>query len=254
MHGLTAYALNSSEPGLLLGAVANCTTFLVAQPLFHRGLTPAAAVHALVLGSLIFGAFGARAWILVALYFLSGTAATRLRLPQKQSEGIAEAHGGHRSADAVWGSGIAGALCAIASLLGVPGLDWRLGFVASFASKLADTLSSEVGKAYGTSTYLSTTLARVPRGTEGGVSLEGSVAGVVAAVAFACIAHALGLVDAPGKGIVIVSAVVANTAESVAGASVQGHLRWLTNSRLNALQVTLAAVLALAIRRAAMSV
>lgn len=34
----------------------------------------------------------------------------------------------------------------------------QVGFAASFASKLADTTSSEIGKAYGQTTYLVTTL------------------------------------------------------------------------------------------------
>jgi uncharacterized protein (TIGR00297 family) len=57
--------------------------------------------------------------------------------------------------------------------------------VASFCSKLSDTVSSEVGKAYGQTTYLITTFQLVPRGTEGAVSLEGTAAGAIAAVLFA---------------------------------------------------------------------
>ncbi len=57
--------------------------------------------------------------------------------------------------------------------------------MASFCSKLSDTVSSEVGKAYGQTTYLITTFQLVPRGTEGAVSLEGTAAGAIAAVLFA---------------------------------------------------------------------
>jgi uncharacterized membrane protein len=39
-------------------------------------------------------------------------------------------------------------------------------------------------QAYGTTTYLVTSLKQVPRGTEGAVSLEGSLAGFLAAAAF----------------------------------------------------------------------
>jgi uncharacterized protein (TIGR00297 family) len=81
----------------------------------------------------------------------------------------------------------------------------QVGFVASFASKLADTSSSEIGKAYGQTTYLITTLQRVPRGTEGAVSLEGTAAGMVAAAGVAGMALALGQVRpgnrlAPARG------------------------------------------------------
>lgn len=50
------------------------------------------------------------------------------------------------------------------------------------------------GQAYGRTTYLATTLQRVPRGTEGAVSAEGTAAGLAAAVAFAALATALGQV------------------------------------------------------------
>lgn len=59
--------------------------------------------------------------------------------------------------------------------------------MASLASKLSDTVSSEVGKAYGRTTYLATSFKVVPRGTEGAVSLEGTLAGLAAAVVFAAI-------------------------------------------------------------------
>ena len=46
----------------------------------------------------------------------------------------------------MWGSGLAGAVCAACALgTGNPAL-WRVGFVASFVSKLSDTVSSEIGK------------------------------------------------------------------------------------------------------------
>lgn len=121
---------------------------------------------------------------------------------------------------------------------------WRIGFIASFASKLADTASSEVGKAYGKTTYLITSLQRVPRGTEGAVSLEGTVAGVVAAAGVAGVASLLGQVQSTGVVCVIIASVIANVMESVLGASVQGRVEWLTNDVVNVLQISVAAALA----------
>ncbi|CAI7830856.1 unnamed protein product [Closterium sp. NIES-54] len=59
---------------------------------------------------------------------------------------------------------------------------WQLGYVASFATKLSDTAGSEIGKAFGKRTFLVTSFQPVPRGTEGAVSLEGTLAGLAAAV------------------------------------------------------------------------
>ena len=142
------------------------------------------------------------------------------------------------------GSGFAGILCAIAALY-TGNIDlWRVGFIASFASKLADTASSEVGKAYGTTTYLITSFKRVPRGTEGAMSAEGTVAGVVAAAGVACVAVVLQQVTVVGAAVVILSSVVANLVESVVGAQFQGSVKWLTNDVVNVIQISVAAALA----------
>ena len=49
-------------------------------------------------------------------------------------------------------------------------------------------------QAYGKRAYLITTFKEVPRGTEGAVSLEGTAAGMLAALGFASLALALGQV------------------------------------------------------------
>ncbi len=50
-------------------------------------------------------------------------------------------------------------------------------------------------QAYGQTTYLITTMQRVPRGTEGAVSAEGTAAGAAAAVLFAGMAVLVGQVS-----------------------------------------------------------
>ena len=140
-------------------------------------------------------------------------------------------------------------VCALLSLAGAGGslLDWRLGFVASIASKLADTASSEIGKAYGQTTYLITNLERVPRGTEGAVSLEGTLGGMAAAGVMAGLALALRQVSLRGATLVVLAATVANLVESYIGATVQDRLPWLTNDLVNVVQISLAAALAVAL-------
>ncbi len=126
---------------------------------------------------------------------------------------------------------------------------YRLGFLASFASKLADTTSSEVGKAYGKTTYLITSLKLVPRGTEGAVSLEGTLAGVFAAAGVAAVAAVLGQIEnVNGIIAVVVASLIANVFESIVGASVQGKVDWLTNDVVNGLQISVAAMIAIALK------
>jgi uncharacterized membrane protein len=63
---------------------------------------------------------------------------------------------GRRGLGSVLGSGGVGVLCAFAAITGLGGWEWKglwkLGFLASFCTKLSDTISSEIGKAYGKTT------------------------------------------------------------------------------------------------------
>lgn len=95
---------------------------------------------------------------------------TKVKEREKEVAGIAEGRGGARGPENVWGSAATAALCAIAGSIWPT---WQpylaIAFVASLATKLSDTTASEIGKAYGKTTYLITTLRQVPRGTEGAV-------------------------------------------------------------------------------------
>ena len=199
-------------------------------------------------------AFGLGGYVLVCAYFIAGSAVTKVKMKQKQAEGIAEARGGRRGPGSVWGSGTAGIICAFMALSGLTTISldaWRLGFVASFCSKLSDTTASEIGKAYGKTTYMSTPPFKlVPRGTEGAVSVEGTVAGLVISGVFAALAMAVGqLRSVESVGICVFAAFVATSFESMLGALVQGKqgFDWLTNDVVNGIQITLASAVAISI-------
>lgn len=87
---------------------------------------------------------------------MQGTAVTKLKIKQKEAQGVAEKRGGRRGPGSVIGSSAAGCVCALLSIYHVGGTTfselWRLGFVASFCTKLSDTVSSEIGKAFGRTT------------------------------------------------------------------------------------------------------
>jgi uncharacterized protein (TIGR00297 family) len=117
--------------------------------------------------------------------------------------------------------------------------------VASIATKLSDTSASEVGKAYGRTTYLITTLQPVPRGTEGAVSLEGTLAGVVGSLLLSLVAYGLGLITPIGIAICLLAAFIATNIESLIGATVQEKNAWLTNELVNFINTAIGAVVAI---------
>ena len=245
--------------------MANTVVYILGNRVLLKGLALDGYLSSYVLGCLSYAAFGLTGYLIVCIYFLIGSYVTKLKMDVKVKEGTAEARGGRRGVGSVLGSGVAGMACAVAALVlmattsdaaagaaaGQVGLLFatlKVGFVASFCSKLSDTVSSEVGKAYGKITYLATSFQQVPRGTEGAVSLEGTLAGVLASVLLGVCAVGGRLVDFRGLVCVIGASFVANYAESLLGSGVQrgGHVRWLTNDVVNMLQIILASVVAMA--------
>lgn len=214
-------------------------------------LTPRALKHALALGVLLGATVGATGWGLCVLLFAVGSGTTRIGRSRKEAAGIAEARGGARAPAQVWGAAGAAAICAaascIATLVGARTIAaaLRLAYVCAVAAKMSDTVASEIGKAYGSGAFLITTLKQVPAGTDGAVSVEGTLAGIVAAAVAAMYAVGTNLCHGvPGAIAVIVAATIATTAESFLGAHWQKRFA-LSNELVNFLQTTIAALVAL---------
>lgn len=216
-------------------------------------LTPAGLLHAWLLGVLLWGSLGWQGYLVVLFYFVVGSAVTRIGMAQKEAEGIAEKRSGARGPENVWGSALTGTLCALGILV-VPALDGEtkfitslllLGFVASFSTKLSDTCASEVGKAYGKRTFLITNLQPVARGTEGAVSLEGTLAGILGSAAIALLAWGVGLIDLLGVVFCMLAAFIATNIESLIGATLQAKIGWLTNEVVNILNTSIGAIAAI---------
>ena len=116
------------------------------------------------------------------------------------------------------------------------------------ATAAADTCSSEVGKAYGDRTMGITTLQPVPPGTEGGVSLEGTLAGAAAAALVAAMGPVGRLYAWTLVPLVAVAGVLGSLAESVLGA-VAERRGWMGNDVLNALNTAFGAAIAVLLLR-----
>jgi uncharacterized protein (TIGR00297 family) len=116
---------------------------------------------------------------------------------------------------------------------------------------LADTFASEIGKAYGQTTFLITSLKPVPRGTEGAISLEGTMASIVGGFLLSFYAYYIvGLLPSV-KGVVVstFAAFVATMIESVIGATLQGKkgMSWMTNEVVNFINTVIGAVVAMSL-------
>jgi uncharacterized protein (TIGR00297 family) len=247
------FSLNMLTPWLI-GIGLNTVLLAIAYLAPKKLLTPAGYIHAWILGVMLWGTLGWQGYAVMMFYFLVGSAVTRIGMAKKAAAGIAEKRSGARGPENVWGSALTGTICA----LGAYALSFNqsaevqtaiplllLGYVASLSTKLSDTSASEVGKAYGKHTFLITTLKPVPPGTEGAVSLEGTLAGVVASVAIALIGWAVNLINPLGILLCVIAAFIATNLESVIGATLQSKFDWLTNEVVNILNTLIGAIAAI---------
>lgn len=232
------------------------------KPKLDKMLTIEGFFHALALGTLLWHTLGWRGWTTCVLYLFLGQLVTKVKFREKEAKGIAEGRGGRRGPENVWGSAATALLCASASLQIHPsivtgssstffGISYDLlllGYVSSLATKLADTFASEIGKAYGKTTFLITSFERVEPGTEGAVSAEGTAAALVGGSFLPLYAFGIGLIhDWSSVGIATVAAFLATNAESWIGAVLQGKkgFEWMTNEVVNFINTVIGATIAI---------
>nr|GLL47167.1 protein VTE6, chloroplastic [Ipomoea trifida] len=247
--------LKASPPTWQSAVLSNIIIFVLGMPIIVPGLSLSGIGAAFLLGVLTWRAFGPSGFLLVATYFVIGTAATKVKMAQKEAQGVAEKRKGRRGPGSVIGSSAAGCVFAFLTINGVGGDAfsrlWDLGFVASFCTKLSDTVASEIGKAYGKTTYLITTLKVVPRGTEGAMSVEGTFAGLLASILLASVGCIMGQINRPEAAICVVASQIANLGESLIGATVQEKegFRWLNNDAVNIINISMGSILAVLLQQ-----
>ncbi|WP_119070427.1 DUF92 domain-containing protein [Rubrobacter indicoceani] len=187
------------------------------------------ALGGFALGTAIFYWAGWQGFVLLALFVVGGSALTRLGYEKKKRSGTAQELGGRRGAkNALANLSVAGVLAGVYAATGAEAL--LAAFVASLGAAFADTVESEVGQLYGGTPHLITSLQRVAPGTDGAVTVVGTLAGVVAAFFMAAAGLGLGLVDGLGAALVVAFAAFAGTlADSVIGAKLPRLGNELTN-------------------------
>lgn len=252
---------------LPLSFLLNSALFVLLKSKLSKLLTPEGYYHSLALGTMLWHTLGWQGWTTCVLYLGLGSLVTKVKFQEKEKKGIAEGRGGRRGPENVWGSAATGLILAAASVQILPGASVGvlsnilekvvtydllvLGYVSSLATKLADTFASEIGKAYGKTTFLITTFERAEPGTEGAVSLEGTVAAAVGGSLLPIYATAIGFLDGgiAAVGVATLAAFLATNAESLIGATLQGKkgFGWMTNEVVNFLNTVIGAGIAIGV-------
>ncbi len=161
---------------LAIGAAVNIVLAMAAY--VARGVDRSGALCGWCLGVALYAFSGWRGFTMLFLFFALGTVCTKLGYAKKAILGIAQDKGGRRGArNAIANTG-AGVLFAFLAIATPHHALFTLALAAAFATAASDTVASEIGQAFGRTTYLVTTGKRVPAGTDGAVSLEGTLAGL----------------------------------------------------------------------------
>jgi uncharacterized protein (TIGR00297 family) len=241
MHEFGTLTLFLKSHPLWIAAVVSIMFALLARRL--RGVTLSGATAGAVICFIYYAGAGAGAFVvLVALFGLTWLA-TRVGYRKKVSLGTAENREGRRASQVLANLGAA-ACCVIGFQLTGHNPVLMIAFAAAIAEAAADTISSEIGQSRSDNPRLLTTLEIVPAGTDGGISLMGTMAGLAAAVTVCAISAAVGIFPWPRLGVPITAAVAGMFADSLLGASLERR-GWINNDAVNFLSTCMAVAVVL---------
>ncbi|HXB63181.1 MAG TPA: DUF92 domain-containing protein [Acidobacteriaceae bacterium] len=176
---------------------------------------------------------------LLTLFVLT-FAATRLGRARKAALGLAEAKRGRAASQIVANLGVASAVALLHGLSSAA----APACVALLAEATADTVSSELGPLFRGRTLLLTTLQPVAPGTDGGVSLGGTLCGITAAAIVAAVGVVTLHLGLLGAAIAFPAAIAGLFADSLLGATLERR-GWIGNDWVNFLSTAVTAVVAL---------
>lgn len=206
-----------------------------------RGVTNRGALAGAAVCFALIIADGLRAFAALLTVFVLTWTATRFGYVHKQSLGTAEHRAGRSAAQVLANLGVA-MICALLYALVRQDSRLLIAMIAALAEAAADTVSSEIGQAIGGTPRLITNWKPVLAGTDGAISLPGTAAGFVAAVAVSL----TGLAGWRTALACAAAALIGMTADSLLGATVERR-GVIGNNAVNFISTAIAALIAFVI-------
>lgn len=201
-------------------AIAVTTAFAGGAWLLH-GVTTGGALAGFVIAFTVLVTAGAGGFAALVTVFVVAWMTTRLGARRKRAQGLADDMRGRTAAQVLANLGVAAAFC-LASAATQRG--WLLlPAMAALAEAAADTAASECGEALSERAYLITSMRPVSAGADGGISLPGTLAAMVAATVVASMAAATGVIAWSMLPLVAGAAVLGTAVDSVLGATLEGR-------------------------------
>lgn len=242
------------EPPLIWGWLAANTVLAIAGYLL-RGVNLSGLITGWILGTIIVIGGSSALYLPLLAFFIIGTTVTKLGYRRKATAGLAQEGGGRRGAAHAFANVGVATLCAIAVWRGFSIIPLLMG-ITSLATAACDTTGSEIGQLFGRRAFLATTFKRVEPGTEGALSIEGTLAGIVAAAVVAIVGVAAtmhhykpgflgGIIINRSRTIIVITACafLGSYAESLAGNWNRKHGGTIPNGVLNFFNTVMGALL-----------
>jgi uncharacterized protein (TIGR00297 family) len=207
-----------------------------------HGVTTAGALAGAVACFVLYLGGGPGAFAALVTVFSLAWMTTRLGYARKQKLGIAERREGRSASQVLANLGVA-TICAAFLIFGVFGQTKTalLAMSAALSEAAADTVSSEIGQAFGETPRLITNWKSVPAGTNGAVSLMGTFAGIAAAGIVSSVCLLGGLLPQRWLAVSIGAAILGMVVDSFLGACMERR-NLLNNDSVNFLSTLVATI------------
>ncbi|HUN87559.1 MAG TPA: DUF92 domain-containing protein [Terriglobales bacterium] len=174
-----------ASPSIWALAVAVPVAFGVVAWLL-RGVTTAGALAGTLCAFLIYFGLGSGGFATLVAVFTLTWLCTRFGVGKKQQLGLAQDRKGRSAGQVLANVAAASVFAALSTRNGI----FAIAAVAAMAEAAGDTTQSEIGEIASSRAWLITTFRKVPPGTDGGITLPGTLAGAAGASIVASVAYA----------------------------------------------------------------
>lgn len=242
LNSLLSYGWASSPVRLAIAGGVTVGFALLARVL--RGVDRSGMIAGAAACFLLFAGAGPSGFAVLASLFLLTWISTQFGYRHKQALGVAERVDG-RNAWQVLANLAVSALGSLA-FAATGNRAWMFASVAALAEAATDTVASEIGQTRGHTAVLITSWKPVAVGTDGGITIAGTLAGTAAGVLIATAAAGSGIVPRAQLWIPAAAGFVGMLVDSLLGATLQRR-GTMNNEAVNFFGTVVAAALAYAI-------
>ncbi|MGB6387585.1 MAG: DUF92 domain-containing protein [Terriglobales bacterium] len=227
-----------------LAIVATVTLGFAVAARFLRGVNRSGALAGGLACFLLFAGAGPTAFAALSVLFLMTWVATRLGYLRKLALGLAERREGRNAWQVLANLAVAALGSVVFSVNG--NRVWLVAALAALCEAATDTVASEIGQYRSSYARMITTWNRVPAGTDGGITISGSITGLLAGLVIALVGATGRMVLHSQIWIPVTAGFAGMLIDSILGATLQRR-GWISNQAVNFFSTVAAAALACAI-------